>query len=96
MDTIKDAAKGAGIYKKEEVKNINVQVKEIKKDPQTGDVKVTVKVEESSDLNKKDYKKVDIKREDVSVKDGEITIKVPDKDGNTLIFIVNTDDEKKD
>lgn len=87
------AAIGAGVYATEEnIRNLNIDVPVVGRDPETGKIFVKVRVNQSSTLNTTDWSKVTLSDLEITTEDGDIKITIPDLENLNYFFQIFADE----
>jgi hypothetical protein len=96
LANLQNAAFGAGLYSTEfQLKDINLEVPVIGRDPVTGKIFLRLRIQESSVLQETDWAQMALGSEDVSTTGGDIKVTLPDQEEDVYFLRIFTDEEFK-
>ena len=91
-DSLYAAAVGAGLYSESEIRNLNMLVPLIARDPQTGEIFVRFRVQETSELLSDDWSQFILTPTNTALDSGDLLIEIPVAGEDTLFIRVLADE----
>ena len=91
-DSLYAAAVGAGLYSESQIRNLNMLVPLIARDPQTGEIVVRFRVEETSELLSDDWSQFTLTPTNTAIDTGDLLIEIPVAGEDTLFIRVLADE----
>ncbi len=91
-DSLYAAAVGAGLYSESQIRNLNMLVPLIGRDPTTGDIFVRFRVEKTSELLNDDWSQFVLTPTNTAIDSGDLLIEIPVTGEDTLFIRVLADE----